>query len=390
MRIATTLLILGMLAAGCGSGGGKTSGTAALSGAVYQLDGQTTDRSGVLVTVAESGASTVTGPNGSFSFANVPAGTVTLQFGRAGAALARDGDDDGDDDGHEDDRGRPVLEDVSDGDDLSVSVSLEGTRVVEFRSSRRDGQFAMARLSRAAGSPDADVEGKIRIQSRADREKFDVEAERLAPGTLVDVLLDDGRGFVRVGSAAAAADGEAELELNTNDGETLPLGVSAVSSLSGMAIEVRLQGTGETLLVGVVPDLPSSPGTPGTSPLPGERGRGRARLVAEVAGLEGHIEVRSRPEKGEERFEVETEHLLPGEVVTFQIENPSAPGTFVNLATVAADGEGEAEISTQDGLAMPLGVASVADLEGLAVRVVSADGSATLLLSGRVPALVAD
>jgi len=62
-------------------------------------------------------------------------------------------------------------------------------------------------------------------------------------------------------------------------------------------------------------------------------------------------------------------------------------GTFVVLASVAADGEGEAEISTEEGLATPLGAGDAGSLVGLEVRVVRGE---ELLLSGTVPRLVAD
>jgi hypothetical protein len=123
------------------------------------------------------------------------------------------------------------------------------------------------------------------------------------------------------------------------------------------------------------------------APAPGGRGRGRAELTAHFMGLDGHVEIRSRPEDSEQRFKMEAEHLAPGERVTFLIEDPDAAGAFVVLASVAADGEGEAEISTQDGLPMPLGVTDVGSLVGLEVRVM---GGEELLLSGAVPQLVAD
>jgi hypothetical protein len=167
----------------------------------------------------------------------------------------------------------------------------------------------------------------------------------------------------------------------------LPLGARSVDELAGFSVEVRLAATGATLLTGEVPALPDGVATFGDAPAPGGRGRGRAELTAHFMGLEGHIEIRSRPEEGEQRFKMEAEHLAPGERVAFLIEDPDAPGTLVVLAQVAADGEGEAEVSTQDGLPMPLGATDVADLVGLEVRVVRGE---ELLLSGTVPQLVAD
>ena len=48
--------------------------SAALEGVIYELDGQTIDRSGISVTVLETGESVLTGADGTFEFAVVPAG----------------------------------------------------------------------------------------------------------------------------------------------------------------------------------------------------------------------------------------------------------------------------------------------------------------------------
>jgi hypothetical protein len=155
-------------------------------------------------------------------------------------------------------------------------------------------------------------------------------------------------------------------------------------------IEVRLAGTGAVLLTGQIPTLPApfAEAPDGGAPAPGERGRGRARLFPHVPGLEGHVEIRTRPDNEEQRFKMEAEHLAPGTLAEFQIEDSSDPSGFSRIGSATAGGDGEAEIHTQDGLPFPLGVSDVNDLVGLEVRVV--DGSGTLLLSGAVPELVAD
>ena len=67
-------------------GGGSTNATiqtAALQGLVYEIDGQTFDRSGVAVTVVETGETVITGVDGSFEFTDLPAGRYTLDFDTA-------------------------------------------------------------------------------------------------------------------------------------------------------------------------------------------------------------------------------------------------------------------------------------------------------------------
>jgi hypothetical protein len=404
--------------AACGGGGGGTTTTqsAALQGLVYEVDGQTVDRAGVNVRVLETGQTATTGADGRFFFNRVPADAFTLDFGGGLAALAQTGpggdddigddngggsggqgtddpagDDNGNDDLTEDDNGNPQVGGVPAGDTVEVLVAVEDGQVTEMSLSCGDRVRAETRLTRDAASPDGDVQGKVRIESRADREKFTIEAERLDAGTVVEFFLDDpsnADGFASIGTATALSGGEAQIELATNDGEALPMGAAAAGALSGFLVEVRLAGTGEVLLTGVVPALPDgtvAPGNPGSGT---DSGRGRAPLTPLASGLEGRVEIRQRLDSGEQRFKMEAQNLASGTQVAFWIEDFS--GTFVNLRSVVADAAGEAEINTQDGLPMPLGVGDVGDLVGLGVRVTLDDGSGTVLLEGSVPPLVAD
>jgi hypothetical protein len=415
-RLVTLFAALPLLIA-CGGGSSDPNPalqTAALTGAVIELDGQTVDRSGVRVEVVETGQSLVTGADGRFSFTGVPAGDFTLQFSDgARLRLAAEGADDpaGVDDSSgsgsssddltddmedeledaDDDSGSPRLFDVGDDDDVEVRVVLENGEVVEFKRRSDSRMESRSRLTRASGSPDGDVEGKVKLRSETDRQKFQVEAEHLDPGTEVAFYLDDpstdGEGFLSIGTMTADVDGEAELEFDTNDGDALPLGASSVAELEGFLVEVRLASDGALLLTGTVPSLPTSVTPAGGTPLPGEEARGKARLAA-VGGIwEGHIEIRT-DDDGEQEFEMEAERLDPGSEVTFQIEDPDNAGTFVDLATRTAGSDGEAEYEIEDGDALPLGVDSVSDLIGLDVRVVDGDG--TVILTGTVPGLVVD
>ncbi|MGQ0615220.1 MAG: hypothetical protein ACT4PV_15915 [Planctomycetaceae bacterium] len=410
-----------LLFAACGGGGGPALQTAALRGVVYELDGQTLDRSGVLVTIPGTGASQVTTSDGRFAFSGLPVEVVSVQFGSSLVAAAHsggpgessedgefedeseDGFEDESEDGSEDET-EDELEDewehedgewhisgVDDSDDIEIRVAIRDGEVVEFSMHGRDRLRAEARLIRVAGASDGDVEGKVKIEVRSDRQKFWIEAEHLAAGTDVEFFLDDpatAEGFVSIGTAVADLSGEAEFERNTADGESLPLGAGAVADLSGFAIEVRLVSSGALILMGEVPSLPESGVEGGVPPLEGQRARGGARLTPALPGLEGKIEIRTRPEQNRERFKMEAEHLVPGDRVTFQIEDPAGSGSYASIATRTADEEGEAELETE-GL-LPLGATKVSDLVGRPVRVIRADGSSQLLLSGAVPPLVTD
>ncbi|HEX5137882.1 MAG TPA: hypothetical protein VFY93_12975 [Planctomycetota bacterium] len=409
MRFVLFLSPLLALAA-CGGGGGTATQTAALQGMVYEVNGQTLDRAGVTVRVLETGQVATTGADGRFFFGRVPADAFTLDFGGGLAALAQSGpgggggaddpmgddngggsggqgadDPPGDDNGidlTEDDSGNPQVGGVPAGDTVEVLVAVQDGQVTEMSVSCGDRVRAEARLTRAADAPDADVQGKVRVESRADREKLTIEAEHLDPGTVVDFVLDG----VSIGTGTADTTGEAQLELNTKDGDTLPLGVASVADLAGLPVEVLLDGT--LLLSGEVPALPDATVTPGNPGSGIGSGRGRAPLTPLVSGLEGHVEIRQRLDTGEQRFKMEAQNLAPGAQVAFWIEDLANPGTFVKLRSVVADAGGQAEINTQDGLPMPLGVADVSLLAGLGVKVTLDDGSGQVLLEGIVPSLV--
>ena len=451
------LLLAGLAACGGGSDAGiaETLGSAALSGAVYELDGQTANRSDVAVTLLETGESVVTGPDGSFAFDHIPTGDVTLQFGTARAALAQSGspDDDGDDDGLDDDGDDAGIDadgidddgaddsdddgddddgadddgaddgDDDDGDDegdadddrededddegrsnllrirnqerVQVSCALRDGEISEFKMADDSRRIARSRLSRADGSADSDVTGKVKVRIEDNDEKFEIEAEHLAPGTVVECFLEDPSkedGFVSIGTATADSGGEAELEFETDEGDRLPFGVESVEDLAGFGVEVRLVSSGEPLLLGEVPDLPDPSQKPGMTPSSGEQGRGRGRLspMGDGGRLECEIEIRTRPERGEERFKVELEGIAPGTPVALWIEDPGQGGEFKFVARRVADHDGEAEFKMAGGSSMPLGVDSVRELVSLEVRLVLDDGSDEILCAGFVPALVVD
>jgi hypothetical protein len=390
-----------MVACGGGGGGSAALEAAALQGVVFEVDGQTADRSGVEVRVLETGQLATTGADGRFYFSRVPTGTVTLGFGPSLAALAQTGpggghgsdDPPGDDRGgasgsdDEDDQGNPQVGGVAGGDTVEVRAAVEGGQVTELSVVSSDRVRAEARLVRDAAAGDPDVQGKVKVESRLDRERFAIEAERLDAGTVVEFFLDDpadAAGFISIGAAAAIAGGEAQIERSTNDGDPLPLDALGAKDLAGFLVEVRLT-SGDLLLTGEVPALPDPNVTAG-SPGATDRSRGRAFLTALAAGVEGTVEIRQREDA--QRLKMEVEHLAPGTAVAFWIQD--ATGTFVRIAGAVADAMGEAEISTQDGLSLPLGAADVAALVGLSVQVTRDDGSGEVLLLGTVPSLVAD
>jgi hypothetical protein len=428
------VLTLGLLAAcgGGGSSGTPSSGSASLKGVVLTADGSTSALGGYAFRLRETGTRRVSDANGRFDLGRVPAGALTLivdGLGQSAPSLQvqplssgddddangddgaddNDADDDNDNDDGEDHDADDDLEDdigidVTD-DDVSIIAVRDGeTVVVELRMrdgriegascsrSRDDRREVESRLVRTTTSDDPDIKGEIELRARTDRQKFKVEVEQATPDRVLEVVvIDDSGNEESQGTRTVGAFGEAEWELATNDGARLPFGVGAVADLEGFLVEVRDAGSGLVLLRGDVPEVPAAAADGSGGSGEGERSRGRSELTAVVAGLEGHVEIRSRPDENREKFEMEAEHLAAGRSVRFLIEATLGGADFVSIGTRTADGEGEAELelATNDGATLPLGVSKAGDLSGRAVQVRDAT-TGDVLLTGIVPNAVAD
>jgi hypothetical protein len=462
----TALVALaGVLLAGCG-GGGTTSaplspdGAAkpiSVSGVVLEKDGETTDLAGIRLLYVEAGEIATTGVDGTFAFDAPRPGTVTLRVEMPSDPVlsAKNGADDGsaagsddsgsddsgsddagtssDDDGPDtdEDRAEDEVEDesgddfqdddedereessddgvrvegVQDGESVRIRLRIENGQIIETRTSRsdRDEREVEIRMTRATTNDDADMKGEVELESRTDREKFEVEVEHAAPDRELELFVIDPDGIEESqGVRFVDAFGEAEWEFETNDGDRLPFDVATVDDLVDHTVEVRDATSGVLLLTTELGELPASaPSTDDGSRDDdsgsdggngeGDRVRGRARLTAAESGLDGYVEVRRRADENRERFQIEAEHLAPGRVVELFVEDPGMAGSLLSLGRFAADsaGEVELELDTNDGDMLPGNVATVLDLVGLEVQVRDGAGGG-LLLSGLVPTPVLD
>ena len=429
--LVASLVGLGLLA-GCGGGGGTggSAGSATLKGVVLTADGTTDALGGYAFRVLETGRRAVSNTEGQFDLGTVPTGQLTVEldgFGTIQAPVFQkdgvedDGSDDGSDDGgagdddgpdhdagddhgsddddFEDEQGIVSDDDsitivaVRDGESMVLEVRIDGGRLSESGCSRSrdDRREVESRLARADTSDDSDITGEIEVRSQSDREKFKVEVEHATAGRVLEVfVIDDGGTEESQGTRTVSSFGEAEWELATNDGARLPFDVTAVAELEGFVVEVRDASSGLVLLRGDVPEMPAAAPGDDDGEHDGEDheddSRGRTRLTAHESGLEGYVEIRSRPDDNRERFQMEAEHLASGRTVEFFIEDALGSATFVSLGTRTAGsyGEAELELDTHDGDTLPLGVTSAGDLTGFAVEVRDA-GTNALLLSGVVP-----
>ncbi len=428
-------LLLGLSAlTACGGGGGGTPagvGTASLAGRVVLRDGTSSNLGGLLLSMPRTGKTVVTAADGSFQFGSVPTGTLTVRLGTLAARVTAQadgaddppnqdvGDDGGNGNGVDDNGGDDVNDDngvdatdgdaLDDGDDNDTGdddfdlVGVTSGDVVELHLTVRGGvvesldvsrshaedREAEVRMTRSVESDDPDVTGKIETESRTDRQRLKIEAEHLTAGRVVKAFVTLAAVEADLGSRTADALGKVEWDLNTNDGDVLPLGVVTVAELAGADVRVEDAGTGTILLVGVVAETPAT-ADPGH--VPGDHGEGRAGLTRAAGAVgEAYVEVRSRPDQGDrQRFKAEIDHQTVGLVVDVWLEDPANAGTLTKIGsmTVGSEGEGELELDTHEGDALPYGVASVQSLVGLQVELrTTAD---VVLFSGVVPALVTD
>ncbi|MEM8884765.1 MAG: hypothetical protein AAGD14_11900 [Planctomycetota bacterium] len=440
----STLLIvlIGFFAGGCGGGGGDgtTVGSAALRGLVVEVDGQTTNRDGLQLTVVETGQTVTTDADGRFAIPSVRAGRVTFDVNaRRLRALAQrsgdddaneeddddddgddddgddddgddddDSDDDGDDDDDdsddddgdddddereddedEDDEGRPVIV-VRDGETVEIRISIRDGEIVEISTRDDDGAEARDQLDPTDDNPYPNSEAEIEVEADDDGEQeLEFEVEGLPRGTAVEFFLEDESGtLVSIGTATANSEGEAELEFEDN----LPLGARSVTELEGREVEITRVSDALLLFTGQVPGLPDELPEDGDGD-DDESGRARSVtvLTPAISGVEGEVEMKRRPDDDDDNeFEVEVEGLRIDEVVVLQIEDPENPGQFAVIAVLQEDDDGEAEYEAEEDGALPFGVSDVADLVGLGVRITRDTADGELLLSGTIAPLVSD
>jgi len=311
-------------------------------------------------------------------------------------------DDASRDDGDDSTETEVAVHRVENGERVHVRVRIRDGQLdrVEVSRSTHDEREVELHLRRAATSDDADIKGKLETESRNDRQRMQVSVERATSGRDVEmfVIAPDGTEE-SLGIVTVDVRGKASLEINTLVGGVLPAGATTVADLEGYDVEVRDATDGTALLWATIPSaaaaVPTDP-TSGGSGSGGDDGasgrtRGESRLTAQVAGLQGNVEVRSRPAASRERFKMEGEHLGAYVSVEFFVEDSLGAGTFtsVGVRTVKVEGDAELKLDTGHGDSLPNAASSASDLVGLAVEVRDA-ATGDVLLTGTIPALTAD
>ncbi|MHC4164556.1 MAG: carboxypeptidase-like regulatory domain-containing protein [Planctomycetota bacterium] len=247
MRTAWIGALLALLLPACG-GASAALETAALQGNVYELDGQTLDRSGVSVTLLETGATYLTDANGEFGFDGLTPGVYTLDFDTVlttANLLGEGGEEEHGDRPHdeavEDEEGRPKVEVPEDGGEIDVRVKIEDGEVTDFSVGHHEERHAIAWLEPLVADG-LRLEGKIRLTAEGDRYELAVCVWGLEHGDVITVWIGD-RDLIA--DPVANAEGEACFER----------AVESVANLFGRAVHIRLGD--ELVLAGEVPALPA-------------------------------------------------------------------------------------------------------------------------------------
>jgi len=244
MRTAWIGALLALLFPACG-GASPALETAALQGTVYELDGQTLDRSGVSVTVLETGAMDLTDSNGAFRFDELTPGVYTLDFDTVLATAAlldgEAGEEPGErphDEAIEDEEGRPKVDVPEGGGEIDVRVKIVDGEVTDFSVGHHEERHAIGWLEPVADG--LHVEGKVRLSAEGDSHELAVCVWGLEHGDVVTVWIGDDL----VADPVANAEGYACFERR----------FESVANLFGRTVHVRLAG--ELILSGEIPDLP--------------------------------------------------------------------------------------------------------------------------------------
>jgi hypothetical protein len=260
---------------------------------------------------------------------------------------------------------------------LAASALLVGAALARDGDARGGGDWVRARsfLVRDAASSDADVCGHVEVRERGTRQRFAVEAENLAPGSAITVLVEDATAaMISAGSSNADFQGLAELELDTGDGESLPAGAATVDELKGRRVEVR-DAWGGPLLSGVVGSLDG----------PAVNHHGKTRVRDDDSGARVKVEMRIRGRDGRQEFRFEVKSVAPNYAVELWILD--GMGSMTRAAQTTTNGSGSARLrfDTRRGDGMPLDAPDLQDLAGrvFEVRMMGA----TVVASGALPSL---
>jgi hypothetical protein len=240
-------------------------------------------------------------------------------------------------------------------------------------------QDSQVSLVRPDDPPDDDAKGTLRIRSEKKGERFDVHVQKVDVDLVHELWIeepDDSGLFVFV-STLDREKNELKYSVFTKKGDDLPLDAVDTEELIGRRVEVR--SSDAVVLKGVVPPY-------GLSKKPV---KAKAEILAPQGApepdMQGKLELRSKPDKGQERIDFKVKKVpfeTEGPFRVF-IENDLDVLTDVGELEQTGNSSGRFRRDTKQGQPLPLDVFGVIELAGRAIEV--RDGDDVVFLAGVIP-----
>ena len=212
----------------------------------------------------------------------------------------------------------------------------------------KEGPEASGESCLVSAAADNTTRGKVEVKRDGSKFELEVEVRGLAPAAVFEVNLSSAAGeSALVGSLVTSGRGRGELEIEGS----LPLGVATVEELTGATLTIT-DADGMAVLTGITPAL-------------GDRADCGNEDEDEDDAPELEVEVEA--ERDGDKLEIEIEHLAPN--TEYEIVIIATTGDQERIALLVTDDSGEAKVEIKNGMALPLGAASVSELVGLEVLV---------------------
>jgi hypothetical protein len=244
-------------------------------------------------------------------------------------------------------------------------------------------QKAETPLVRLDNGVDEDATGTLRVSAHLEQQAFtfEVRAENVNPEWQPYVLMEftpGGGDFSYIGDLEVSGNALI-LDIDTKDGDVLPFEFQDIASLQGRVVQITI---GEvSLLQAVVPDVEAS-----SKPVKAKQTLGPADDGAPK--LKAKLKLRSKPSKGDERFDLMVKHLGFDDAAEFSlfVEDDVDSDVFADagdMERIGSSAHGRYRRFTKKGQALPLGVSSLSELAGRRFEV--RDGDDGVHVEGVLP-----
>ncbi len=344
---------------GCGGGGGglpsgSTGTTAALgskiTGAVQQIDNDTSAVQGVQLRMVETGEVVTSAADGSFAFAPSSPRSFTLALVKtptfAGLSLDQETGSGSNDTGSNDTGSNDTGSNDSGSNDSGSNDNGSNDNGSNDNGSNDDGSNDNGSNDNGSNDNGSNDDGSNDSGSNDDGDGQDNENGH---DGVDDASRDDGDDSTETDVAVHRVEnGErVHVRVRVRDGKLDRVDVSR-SSHNEREVEIRL----------------------------------RRAVTSDDADIKGKLETESRDDR--QRMQVSVERATAGRDLEMFVMAPDGTESSFGIATVDTSGEASLEINTSQGGVLPAGATTVADLEGYDVEVRDAtDG--TVLLGGKIP-----